>query len=357
MASKELQELVDFIAHPNPQVRLGAIEGAVPYSLSNPEIFKADDLRHIRNLMVLVRDHPRIAKSALTILVNLTGDRDVLESVATNEQFLSLILTLSYPFFKDASETNADLMAMLLANLSKWESIKDTLLKKQQKAPEALNSDDLVINQLLDLFVKGFDGSYNKDANFDYLAYFFADLAKHTDVQEHFIARQDYDKEIPLTKIKVFTEHKSHIRRKGVASTIKNAAFEVSSHPSFLSEDDVNILPYLLLPIAGNEEYDEDDMMDMLPDLQLLPPDKERDSDPEIILTHIETLTILTTTRPGRDLMRQVKVYPLIRETHLHVEHEGVKEACERLVNVLMRDEAPTVEEIEEDEENVIMEV
>lgn len=264
---------------------------------------------------------------------------------------------MSYPFFKDASETNADLMAMLLANLSKWESIKDTLLKKQQKAPEALNSDDLVINQLLDLFVKGFDGSYNKDANFDYLAYFFADLAKHTDVQEHFIARQDYDKEIPLTKIKVFTEHKSHIRRKGVASTIKNAAFEVSSHPSFLSEDDVNILPYLLLPIAGNEEYDEDDMMDMLPDLQLLPPDKERDSDPEIILTHIETLTILTTTRPGRDLMRQVKVYPLIRETHLHVEHEGVKEACERLVNVLMRDEAPTVEEIEEDEENVIMEV
>ncbi|PKS09024.1 hypothetical protein jhhlp_003637 [Lomentospora prolificans] len=349
MSDKELQELVDFIAHPNPQVRLGAIEGAVPYSLSHPAIFKVDDLRHIRNLKVLVRDHPRIAKSALTILVNLTGDQDVLKAVATDDEFLGLVLSK----IVNASETNADLMAMLLANLSKWDGMKG-ILQKKQKPPEALKSNDLIMNQLLDLFVKGMDGTYNKDANFDYLAYVFADLAKHTEVQKHFIERQDYDEEIPLTKIKVFTEHKSHTRRKGVASTIKNVAFEISSHPSFLDEDDMNILPYLLLPIAGSEEFDEDDMLDMLPDLQLLPPDKERDSDPEIILTHVETLTILTTTRAGRDLMRQVKVYPLIRETHLHVDHDGVKEACERLVNVLMRDEAEV--EVEEDE-NALVEV
>jgi hypothetical protein len=37
--------------------------------------------------------------------------------------------------------------------------------------------------------------------------------------------------------------------------------------------------------------------------------------------------------------MRRVKVYPLIRETHLHTEDENVQEACDRLVQVLMRDE------------------
>jgi Domain of unknown function (DUF384)./Domain of unknown function (DUF383). len=104
-------------------------------------------------------------------------------------------------------------------------------------------------------------------------------------------------------------------------------------------EDGANLLPYLLLPLAGPEELSDEDTADMLPDLQLLPPDKQRDSDTTIITTHLETLLLLTTTREGRDKMRAVKVYPLIRETHMHVEDENVTEACDRLVQVLMRDE------------------
>ena len=101
---------------------------------------------------------------------------------------------------------------------------------------------------------------------------------------------------------------------------------------SFLDEDEINILPYLLLPIMGDEDYDEEDSMGMLADLQLLPPDKKRDPDPTIMQTHLETLMLLTTTRKGRELMREIKVYPIIRETHARVNHEGVKEACDRLV-------------------------
>lgn len=227
---------------------------------------------------------------------------------------------------------------MLLANLAKWDTLK-RIFGKKQRCPEGLGSDDLVINQLLDLFVKGPDRSYNKNADFDYLAYLFADLAKHAEIRQYFVERQEYDGVVPLTKLKVFTEHKSDVRRKGVASTIKNVAFDVQSHPSFLADDEINILPYILLPITGSEEYDEDDTMEMLPDLQLLPPDKQRDSDPNIIQTHVETLTLLTSTREGRELMRKVKVYPIIRETHLRVENEGVQEACERLVHMLISDE------------------
>lgn len=227
---------------------------------------------------------------------------------------------------------------MLLANLAKWDSLK-TIIQRKQPPPDTLGSDELVLNQLMDLFVKGADGSFNKHANYDYLAYVFADLAKHAEIREHFVRRQDYDSAVPLTKIRVFTEHKSDVRRKGVASTIKNVAFDVPSHPAFLAEDEINILPYILLPIMGSEDYDDDDMMAMLPDLQLLPPDKQRDPDPKIVQSHVETLLLLTSSREGRDLMREVKVYPIIRETHLRVNDEGVQEACERLVQVLMRDE------------------
>lgn len=87
----------------------------------------------------------------------------------------------------------------------------------------------------------------------------------------------------------------------------------------------------------------------MLPDLQLLPPDKQRDPDHNIVQTHVETLTLLTTTLKGRELMRSINVYPIIRETHLRVPDEGVREACERLVNVLMADEGAAEEDEEDD--------
>lgn len=225
---------------------------------------------------------------------------------------------------------------MLLANLAKSEKLKK-ILNQKQAPPEELKSNELVINQLVDLFVKG--EKYNKHADFDHLSYLFADLTKHAEIRHHFVRKQEYDGVIPVTKLKVFTEHKSDVRRKGVASTIKNVVFDVPSHPLFMSEDEIDILPYILLPIMGNEEYDMEETMAMLPDLQLLPPDKQRDSDPKIIQTHVETLLLLTTTREARERMREVNVYPIIRETHARVHDEEVQEVCERLVQVLMRDE------------------
>lgn len=234
---------------------------------------------------------------------------------------------------------------MLLANLSKFDGL-ESLVNWKQSPPEGLASDQRVLNQLLDVFVQGCDGSFNSQADFDYLAYVFADLTKHAAVRQYFVTRQPYDGVIPLTKIRVFTEHQSDVRRKGVACTIKNVAFDVKAHKAYLTEDEINIMPYILLPMMGSEQYELEESMAMLPDLQLLPPDKKRDRDSKIIQTHVETLTLLATTKEGRDLMREIRVYPIIRENHLRVDDDGVREACERLVQLLMRDEeeagAPT---------------
>ena len=50
---------------------------------------------------------------------------------------------------------------------------------------------------------------------------------------------------------------------KGVASTIKNVAFDLSSHPMLFDEDAANLLPYLLLPITGPEEYPDEEVLGM----------------------------------------------------------------------------------------------
>ena len=76
------------------------------------------------------------------------------------------------------TEPNADDIAILLANMAKSDSMERISNLHRASVSSDLSSSTLVLDQLLDLFVKGVDGGYNKAANYDYLAYLFADLAK-----------------------------------------------------------------------------------------------------------------------------------------------------------------------------------
>ncbi|KIW32219.1 uncharacterized protein PV07_03779 [Cladophialophora immunda] len=351
----ELEELLEFLHHGNTQIRQLACDHLVGHS-ADPAIFKKPQLVPVKDLKLLVRDYPPIAKNALTILINISHDTEILENLAVDDDFVETLLKK----ITDPKEQTADEIAMLLSNLAKTDHMEKLISLKRALPAKIVSTSPYALDQLLDCFVKGADGSLNKHANFDYLAYFLADLSKHKVGRDYFLSKRDYDGVVPISKLTVFTEHKSHIRRRGVASTIKNVAFEVDKHPLLLADDTetvdgvpgVNILPYILLPLAGSEEFSEEESANMLPDLQLLPPDKARDSDNDILVTHLETLLLLTTTREGREKLRKVQVYPLIRETHMHVKDEGVREACDRLVQVLMRDEEerPKVEEVDEDE-------
>jgi hypothetical protein len=246
---------------------------------------------------------------------------------------------------------------MLLANLVKHPSLT-RLITLSRSAPTLISRSTFAIDQLMDCFISTPSpaSTSNKTSTsnpvYDYLSYTFASLSAHSSGRLYFLTPQPYDSILPLTKLTPFTEHSSHIRRTGVASTIKNICFEIDKHAMLLplssSQDHsitTDILPYVLLPLCGSDQFP-----DMLPDLQLLPPDKVRDPDPAILITHLETLLLLTTTREARDLMRKVGVYPVVRECHAAVENEDVRDAAERVVQVLMRKE-----EGEEDDDQVAM--
>lgn len=66
---------------------------------------------------------------------------------------------------------------MLLANLAKADETL-RLLTLERAVPKPLSTSAFAIDQLMDCFVKGAQGAYNKDADYDYLSYFFADLSK-----------------------------------------------------------------------------------------------------------------------------------------------------------------------------------
>ncbi|PSK55881.1 Protein HGH1 [Elsinoe australis] len=336
----EIEELVEFLHHGNTQIRQIAAENLLGFSTAKQDLFKRNQSEPIRDLKLLIKDYPPIAKNAITMLINLSEDAEVLKNLTTDEKFTESL----FARITSQKEPTANLLSMLLPNLTKSEPFSSLLLTLTRPAATPLSTSSLAIDQLLDLFVRGAAGSYNADADFDYLCYCFADVARHAAGRTHLLTprKEESGTVVPLSKLVVFTEHESVIRRRGVASTIKNVCFEVSSHGKLLapeSEGGVNLLPYILLPLMGGEEYGDEDTEGLPEECQLLGEEKRREGDVEIVKTHLETLLLLTTTREGREVLRSRKVYPVIRELHVNVEDEGVREGADRLVQVVMRDE------------------
>jgi len=142
-----------------------------------------------------------------------------------------------------------------------------------------------------------------------------------------------------------FTEYQdSLVRRGGVIGCLRNCCFDIDEH-SWLLSPEVDILPHLLLPLAGPEEFDEEDNGKLPVDLQWLPEDKKRESDPDIRRMLLEALEQLCATKVHREYMRDHNVYIILRELHKWEKDRQSLLACENLVDLLIRKE----EEIGED--------
>ncbi|XP_070604571.1 protein HGH1 homolog [Erythrolamprus reginae] len=142
-----------------------------------------------------------------------------------------------------------------------------------------------------------------------------------------------------LQRLLPFTQDAgSVLRRRGVAATLRNCCFDHRHHAWLLSEQ-VDLLPFLLLPLAGPEEFPEEEMERLPLDLQYLPAEKQREPEADIRKMLLETLLLLTATKQGRLLMREKGAYFVLRELHKWEEDSGVCAACEKLIQVLIADE------------------
>lgn len=136
-----------------------------------------------------------IANSALTILINISTDLEILKSLAEDDGFLESIfyrITVRVPPYiclqssciqslttiQNPTEPNATLFSMLLSNLAKSDSFVRLLDLRRPTVPSLSPTAINAFDQLLDLFNKGVGGSYNPKSKFEYLPYLFADLAK-----------------------------------------------------------------------------------------------------------------------------------------------------------------------------------
>ncbi|KAI9027957.1 hypothetical protein DFJ74DRAFT_604020 [Hyaloraphidium curvatum] len=324
----QLVELFSFLRDGQLAVRQLAVQHVLSFTRDGPSlaVFRKHAPRVSADLARLVEDHPTVANDAISCLINLSAADVGSERWGSLELALYLVDVILTP-----NALLADPAAMLLSNLA-----KSPLLARL--VPRLVSGSSPKLAQLVDTFVKGDGKKWNEQANFDFLASLFAEIAALPEGRK-FLANYPDRKNPLVCSLVPFIGHPSLIRRGGAIAAVKNCALDAANHVPMLSEDEWNSLPAILLPLAGPEQLSDEDS-DGLPDeLQLLELTKTREPDPALRLMLVETLICLATTREGRDIMRRRKVYPIIREAHLVEPVEAIQAEMERLVDAFMREE------------------
>lgn len=261
-----------------------------------------------------------IVKDCYHIFINLSADETLHKVLVTDVQVLPALLKN----LMDPDYLFSDQICTILSNLTRHEKTCKTVFKVLQE--------DVGLAQLVEIFCTE---GYNKKAKLHYLGPLLSNLTQLPDARNYML---DKDRCV-VQRLLPYTQYQaSAVRRGGVIGTLRNCCFDHAHHDWLLS-DAVDILPFLLLPLAGPEELSEEENDGLPVDLQYLPEDKEREEDPDIRKMLLETLFLLTATKSGRRMLKDKNAYPILREFHRWEKDVHVGAACEKLVQVLIGDE------------------
>ena len=273
-----------------------------------------------------------IAKDASLAIINLTADKDLATIVlrVSHDMAINFVSQL-WTRIEDPASSLADPACMILSNLTHDSSCCSQVLKDLASA--RINFDRIVT-----IFCK--DGYNAKGANLHYLGPFLSNLSQLREAREQLL---DKDNPVIISRLLAFTEYPgSHVRRGGIIGTLRNCCFDTASHEWLLSEDNgIDILPRLLLPLAGPTPTDMDpEEVDKLPlDLQYLDDEKKIEEDPDLRKMLLEAILQLCATKAGREIIRLKNAYPILKELHKVEEYANVKLACENVVDLLIKKE------------------
>lgn len=284
----------------------------------------------INALHKLTEDISRtIAKESLLCLVNLSAEE---AGAVVLLKTIPNLVELCAKKIVDQNCELADAWAMVLSNIS----------RPEQLAAQVFDKVECSIEHLVNAFTRI---DYNtKNCHLNYLGPIFSNLSQITKGRDYF-CRTESD---ILSRLLPFVHHEDSVVRKGGSvGLLKNICFDSIRHEYLLEQ--IDVLPVILLPLTGPENY-TDEENDKLPfELQYLGPDKKRETDPDIRKMLLESLAQLCATRKARETLRSKGTYEVLRELHkFECTDNGdpsVLLACENVVDILIR----TEDEIGED--------
>ncbi|XP_032659428.1 protein HGH1 homolog isoform X2 [Chelonoidis abingdonii] len=226
-----------------------------------------------------------VVKDSYHSLINLSV------AVATHRVLAKELPVLLHRLL-DPGYAFTDQVCTLLSNLSREEGTCRQVF-------QAMQEEGLELAQVVEVFCTE---GYNKKAALHYLGPLLSNLTQLPETREFLLDRS----RCVVQRLLPYTQYKaSTVRRGGVIGTLRNCCFEYR------------------LPV----------------DLQYLPPDKQREKDPDIRKMLLEAVMLLTATKAGRQLVKEKGTYLVVRELHRWETEPDVQAACEKLIQVLIGDE------------------
>ncbi|XP_053414318.1 protein HGH1 homolog isoform X2 [Nycticebus coucang] len=283
-------------------------------------------LRALAELAVAPAPAPAPARDATRALVNLAADPTLHKPLLAADpglpaRLLGRMLDPQWPWAEEAAAS--------LTNLSREPAPCAALMVALEAAAEpGVSGLERLVRALC-------TPDYNARAPLHYLGPLLSNLSQRPAARAFLL---DPDRCV-VQRLLPLTQHPdSSVRRGGVVGTLRNCCFE-HQHHQWLLGPEVDILPFLLLPLAGPEDFSEEEMERLPVDLQYLPSDKQREPNADIRKMLIEAIMLLTATAPGRQQVRDQGAYLILRELHSWEPEPDVRAACEKLIQVLIGDE------------------
>nr|XP_009385640.1 PREDICTED: protein HGH1 homolog isoform X2 [Musa acuminata subsp. malaccensis] len=322
----ELDELLGFLSAPSLQVKKAAVDIVRGLTGSDdglgPLAARADIA--LPPLARLIRDAPELAAPAAEALINLSQDPAIAEKLIA----LGTVPTALDVLYKHGDPNLSRLLVMLLANLTQVDSGASALLQIGGDKMEGL-----YISKLVRSFCRSSSGESKAEDTFEHVASVLVNISKVEAGRKILLE----PKRGLLKQAICQLDSTNPLRKKGVSGTIRNCCFEADNQLQNLLSVAEFLWPALLLPVAGNKVYSEQDISKMPLELgNALSHEREPVDDPEIRKQSLEALYLISLQEAGRRALWSVNGPRILQVGYEDEDDPKVMEAYELIGSLLV---------------------
>jgi hypothetical protein len=294
------------------QVRKGAVEAVMGLTASEDGRALLRTTKIATQLRRLIGDMPSVSRMAITAMINISADAEMMDQLLKQGMVGSLMESL-----RDDDCTHKRLVVMLLSNLSQTGEGCDQLLGKTEGASALVG---LHLRRLIQWFAASSalaahvpDENGNEADTFEFVACILQNLTQLPEARRIIL---EPERGI-LPALMKQLRSPSVIRRRGTAAGIRNCLFESDeTYLNYILLPSVDLVTALLYPLAGPDRYTAAEKEGMNPELFAFGARKSREPDPSTRRALVESIQLIGRVRAGRDHLRRVRAYPVLKAFH-----------------------------------------
>ncbi|XP_076928635.1 uncharacterized protein LOC143592648 [Bidens hawaiensis] len=318
--ANEMEELIGFLSTPSPQVKKAAadIVRGLTGSEEGLQSLASYSETVLPQLSRLLAENKEVSELAL---VNLSQNTDVAAKMIE----IGLIKITMDVLYKQGCEITGPLV-MLLVNFTQLDAGVESLLQV---------GDDKVHGLYVMKLVRSFctSSSDKKDDPFGHVGSILVNVSKNKAGRTLLL---DPKRGLLKQIIRQF-DSTSILRKKGVSGTIRNCCFEADNQLQNLLLISEFLWPALLLRVAGNKVYNEQDTSKTPLELgSALSIEREPVTDPEIRIQVLEAIYLITLQGAGRRAFWSVNGPRILQVGYEEEEDPKVMGAYEQIGSLLV---------------------